>query len=337
MVVAKLHKRYHVDLTLHPPKVPYRETIRGKADAEGKHKKQTGGHGQFGVCRVRLEPAARGTGIEFVDDIFGGAIPKNWIPSVEKGIRASAERGYLAGFPVVDFRAILYDGKYHDVDSSDMAFKIAGSLAFKEGMKQARPALLEPVMHVEVYAPDQYSGDIMGDLSSRRGRISGSEARGSSVIVKAQVPFAEMLNYATTLTSMTQGRATYSMEYSHYDYVPGRNRGESDRRGQGGEGSRSGGGRAGLARMRLKPGNANLSIGVWHEPFQENGGAGTKLAVAHSSSYERIFASCQRNFLPDGPTLLSPFIAVNRSTGGTPRSPRRLFAPRISLSPARRK
>ena len=221
VVVAKLHKRYHVDLTLHPPKVPYRETIRGKADAEGKHKKQTGGHGQFGVCRVRLEPGARGTGIEFVDDIFGGAIPKNWIPSVEKGIRASAERGYLAGFPVVDFRAILYDGKYHDVDSSDMAFKIAGSLAFKEGMKQARPALLEPVMHVEVFAPDQYSGDIMGDLSSRRGRISGSEAQGTSVIVKAQVPFAEMLNYATTLTSMTQGRATYTMEYSHYDYVPG--------------------------------------------------------------------------------------------------------------------
>ena len=220
VVVAKLHKRYHVDLTLHPPKVPYRETIRGKADAEGKHKKQTGGHGQFGVCRIRMEPAARGTGIEFVDDIFGGAIPKNWIPSVEKGIRASAERGYLAGFPVVDFRAILYDGKYHDVDSSDMAFKIAGSLAFKEGMKQARPALLEPIMHVDVYAPDQYSGDIMGDLSSRRGRISGSEARGSSVVIKAQVPFAEMLNYATTLTSMTQGRASYSMEYSHYDYVP---------------------------------------------------------------------------------------------------------------------
>jgi elongation factor G len=220
VVVAKLHKRYHVDLTLKPPKVPYRETIRGKADAEGKHKKQTGGHGQFGVCRIRMEPAARGTGIEFVDDIFGGAIPKNWIPSVEKGIRSSAERGYLAGFPVVDFKATLYDGKYHDVDSSDMAFKIAGSLAFKEAMKQARPALLEPVMHVEVYAPDQYSGDIMGDLSSRRGRISGSEARGSSVVVKAQVPLAEMLNYATTLTSMTQGRASYSMEFSHYDFVP---------------------------------------------------------------------------------------------------------------------
>jgi len=220
VVVAKLHKRYHVDLTLKPPKVPYRETIRGKADAEGKHKKQTGGHGQFGVCRIRMEPAARGAGVEFVDDIFGGAIPKNWIPSVEKGIRASAERGYLAGFPVVDFRATLYDGKYHDVDSSDMAFQIAGSLAFKEAIKQAKPALLEPVMNVEVSSPDQFSGDIMGDLSSRRGRISGSEARGSSVVIKAQVPFAEMLSYSTGLTSMTQGRASYSMEFSHYDYVP---------------------------------------------------------------------------------------------------------------------
>src|SRR5205814_699109 len=148
------------------------------ADAEGKHKKQSGGHGQFGVCRIRMEPIERGKGIEFVDDVFGGAIPKNWIPSVEKGIRDSAARGYLAGFPVTDFRAILYDGKYHDVDSSDIAFKIAGSLAFKEAMKQARPALLEPIMNVEVYAPDQYSGDLMGDLSSRRGRISGSEARG---------------------------------------------------------------------------------------------------------------------------------------------------------------
>jgi elongation factor G len=220
VVVAKLRKRYHVELTLKPPKVPYRETIRGKADAEGKHKKQTGGHGQFGVCRVKFEPLARGGGVEFVDDIFGGSIPKNWIPSVEKGIRDSAARGYLAGFPVTDFRATVYDGKYHDVDSSDMAFKIAGSLAFKEAMKQARPALLEPIMHVEVYAPDQYSGDIMGDLSSRRGRISGSEARGTNVVVKAQVPLAEMLSYATGLTSMTQGRATYSMEFSHYDYVP---------------------------------------------------------------------------------------------------------------------
>jgi elongation factor G len=220
VVVAKLHKRFHVDVTLKPPKVPYRETIRGKADAEGKHKKQTGGHGQFGVCRVKMEPLPRGSGFEFVNDIFGGAIPKNWIPSVEKGIRDSADRGFLAGYPVVDFRAILYDGKYHDVDSSDMAFKIAGSLAFKECMKQAKPALLEPIMNVEVYAPDQFSGDIMGDISSRRGRISGSESRGSNVVVKAQVPLAEMLAYANDLTSMTQGRASYTMEFSHYDFVP---------------------------------------------------------------------------------------------------------------------
>src|SRR5712672_409849 len=220
IVVAKLHKRYHVDLKLHPPKVPYRETIRGKADVEGKHKKQSGGHGQFGVCRIKMEPVERGKGVEFVDDVFGGAIPKNWIPSVERGIREAAARGYLAGFPVVDFRAILYDGKYHDVDSSDMAFKIAGSLAFKEAMKQARPTLLEPVMHVEVYAPDQYSGDLMGDLSSRRGRIAGSDLRGHNVIIKAQVPFAEMLTYANDLISKTQGRASYSMEFSHYDYVP---------------------------------------------------------------------------------------------------------------------
>ena len=155
-----------------------------------------------------------------MDDVFGGAIPRNFIPSVEKGIRAAADRGYLAGYPMGDFRAVLHDGKYHDVDSSDMAFKIAGSLAFREAMKQAKPALLEPVMQVEVYAPDQYSGDIMGDLSSRRGRISGSEMRGANVVIKAHVPFAEMLSYATNLTSMTQGRASYSMEFSHYDFVP---------------------------------------------------------------------------------------------------------------------
>ncbi len=220
VVVAKLRKRYHVEMTLKPPKVPYRETIRGKADAEGKHKKQTGGHGQFGLCRIKMEPLPRGKGIEFIDDIFGGAIPKNWIPSVEKGIRESAERGYLAGFPVVDFRVSLYDGKYHDVDSSDIAFKIAGSLAFREAMKQARPALLEPIMQVEVYAPDQYSGDLMGHLSGRRGKISGSETRAGSVVVKALVPLSEMLSYANELTSMTQGRGSYTMEFSHYDFVP---------------------------------------------------------------------------------------------------------------------
>jgi elongation factor G len=220
VVVAKLQKRYNVNLALKPPKVPYRETIRGKADAEGKHKKQSGGHGQFGVCKVKFEPLEHGKGIEFVDDVFGGSIPKNWIPSVERGIREAAARGYLAGFPVTDFRATLYEGKYHDVDSSDMAFRIAGSLAFKEAMKLAKPSLLEPIMHVEVFGPDQYSGDLMGDLSSRRGRIEGSETRGHNVVVKAMVPLSEMLSYATDLTSMTQGRASYSMDYSHYDYVP---------------------------------------------------------------------------------------------------------------------
>ncbi len=220
VAVAKLKKRYNVDVALKAPKVPYRETIRGKADVEGRHKKQTGGHGQFGVCRIKMEPLPRGTGFEFVNDIFGGAIPRNWIPSVEKGIRDSAARGYLAGYPVVDFRVILYDGKYHDVDSSDIAFQIAGHVAFKAAMETAKPALLEPIMNVEVYVPEQYSGDIMGDMSSRRGRVSGMESRGTSSLIKAQVPMAEMLTYATDLTSMTQGRGSYAMEFSHYDFVP---------------------------------------------------------------------------------------------------------------------
>jgi len=220
VVVAQLRRRYHVALTLKPPRVPFRETIRGHADAEGKHKKQSGGHGQFGVCRIKIEPLPRGGGVEFVDEIVGGAIPRNWIPSVEKGIREAADRGFLAGFPVVDFRVRLYDGKYHDVDSSDMAFKIAGSLAFKEAMRQAHPVLLEPVMQVEVQAPDVYSGQLMGDISSRRGRIKSSDTRGHHVSIKAQVPLAEMLSYANDLVSITQGRGSYSMEFDHYDYVP---------------------------------------------------------------------------------------------------------------------
>jgi len=220
VVVSKLKKRYGVELTLKAPKVPYRETIRVKAEAEGKHKKQTGGRGQFGVARVKMEPLPRGAGFEFVDDIFGGAIPKNFIPSVEKGIVAAAERGYLAGFPMVDFRAILYDGQYHDVDSSDIAFKIAGSLAFKKCMEQAKPALLEPIMNIEVYAPQEFSGDLMGDISGRRGRIQGMETRGSSTAIKAQMPMAELLDFATALTSLTQGRGSYHAEFAHYDFVP---------------------------------------------------------------------------------------------------------------------
>jgi elongation factor G len=220
VVVSKLKKRYGVQVTLKAPKVPYRETIRARCEAEGRHKKQTGGRGQFGVARIKMEPLPRGTGFEFVDDVFGGAIPRNFIPSVEKGIVASAARGYLAGFPVVDFRVTLYDGQYHEVDSSDIAFKIAGSLAFKKAMEQAKPALIEPIMNVEVYAPQEFSGDLMGTLSARRGRIQGSETRGSTAIIKAQAPMAEMLDFATALTSITQGRGSYHMEFSHYDFVP---------------------------------------------------------------------------------------------------------------------
>ncbi len=220
VIVSKLKKRYNVDVTLKAPKVPYRETIRGTADVEGKHKKQTGGHGQFGVCRIKMEPMPRGAGFEFVNDIFGGSIPRNYIPAVEKGVVDAAARGYLAGYPVVDFRVILYDGKYHDVDSSELAFKIAGSLAFKKAMEQARPILLEPIMNVEVQCPDHFSGDLMGDMNSRRGRIQGMDNRGGATIIKAQAPLAEMLAYATDLTSKTQGRASYTMEFSHYDTVP---------------------------------------------------------------------------------------------------------------------
>jgi elongation factor G len=220
VVVSKLKKRYGVEVTLKAPKVPYRETIRAKAEAEGKHKKQTGGRGQFGIARVKMEPLQRGAGFEFVDDVFGGAIPRNFIPSVEKGIVAAAERGYLAGFPVVDFRVILYDGQYHEVDSSDIAFKIAGSLAFKKCMEQAKPALLEPILNIEVYAPQEFSGDLMGDINARRGRIQGMDTRGSSTVIKAQMPMAEMLDFATALTSLTQGRGSYHAEFAHYDFVP---------------------------------------------------------------------------------------------------------------------
>jgi elongation factor G len=220
VVVSKLKRRYNVDVTLKAPKVPYRETITGRADVQGRHKKQTGGHGQFGDCKIKMEPLPRGANFEFVNDIFGGSIPKQYIPAVEKGILESAARGYLAGYPVVDFKVILYDGSYHDVDSSEMAFKIAGSLAFKKAMEQARPVLLEPIMNVEVYAPEQYSGDLIGDLNGRRGRIQGMETRGNTQVVKAQVPMAEMLAYSSNLTSMTQGRGTFSMEFSHYDIVP---------------------------------------------------------------------------------------------------------------------
>jgi elongation factor G len=218
--VARLKKRYGVDVLLHPPKVPYRETIKGKADVQGKHKKQSGGHGQYGDCKIRMEPLPRGGDFEFVNDVFGGAIPKNYIPAVEKGIQEARTKGVLAGYPTVDFRVTLYDGSYHDVDSSEMAFKIAGSLAFKKGIREAKPILLEPVMNVEVSAPEEFAGDLMGDLNSRRGRVQGMEVKGRNTVIKAQVPLSEVLTYASDLTSKTGARGNYTMEFSHYDEVP---------------------------------------------------------------------------------------------------------------------
>ncbi len=220
VIVSRLRKRYSVEVTLKSPKIPYRETIRGNADVQGRHKKQTGGHGQFGDCWIKMDPLPRGGNFEFVNDIFGGSIPKNYIPAVEKGIVEAAEKGYLAGYPVVDFRCTVYDGSYHDVDSSELSFKLAARKAFKAAMEVARPTLLEPIMNVEIEAPVEYAGDLMGDLNSRRGRIAGMDTRGGTQIVRAQVPMAEMLNYQNDLISMTQGRASFTMEFSHYDFVP---------------------------------------------------------------------------------------------------------------------
>ena len=220
VVVAKLKKKYGVDVILHPPKVPYRETITKAADAHGRHKKQSGGHGQFADCKIKIEPLPRGSEFEFVDEIFGGSIPRHFIPAVEKGIQEARLHGFLAGFPVVDFRVRLIDGQYHDVDSSEMAFKIAGSLAFREGMANARATILEPMMHVDVNAPTEYIGDLMGDLTSRRGKMDGIDSEEESQVIRARVPMSEMLTYGSTLRSITQGRGAFHMEFSHYEEVP---------------------------------------------------------------------------------------------------------------------
>jgi elongation factor G len=219
-IVSRLKKRYHAEVTLKAPKVPYRETIRGHADAQGRHKKQSGGHGQFGDCKIRMEPLPRGGGFEFANEIFGGSIPRQYVPAVEKGIVEAAARGHLAGYPMVDFKVTVYDGSYHDVDSNEMSFKIAGRLAFRKCMEQAKPCLLEPIMKVEIEAPDEFAGGLMGDLNGRRGRVQGMESKGRTTVITAEVPMAEMLSYATTLTSMTQGRGSYRMEMDHYDIVP---------------------------------------------------------------------------------------------------------------------
>jgi elongation factor G len=220
VTVGRLRKRFKVEVNLKKPRVPYRETIKAAAEGHGRHKKQTGGHGQFGDCKIRMKPLPRGSDFKFVDDIFGGSIPKNFIPAVEKGIQESRLRGYLAGYPMVDFQIELFDGAYHDVDSSEMSFKIAGSLAFKDAVAKCRPTLLEPVMNVEISVPEEFAGAVMGDLSSRRGRPQGMEPRGSLQLVRAEVPLVEMLSYDGELTSMTGGRGSYHMEFGHYDEVP---------------------------------------------------------------------------------------------------------------------
>jgi len=219
-IVSRLKKRYHAEVTLKAPKVPYRESIRVKAEAQGRHKKQTGGHGQFGDCKIRMEPLPRGGGFEFGNETFGGSVPRNFIPAIEKGIVESAARGYLAGFPVVDFKATVFDGSYHDVDSNEMSFKMAGRLAFRKAMESCKPCLLEPVMKVEIEAPDEFAGALMGDLNGRRGRVQGMVSKGRTTVINAEVPMAEMLAYGTILTSMTQGKGSYRMEMNHYDIVP---------------------------------------------------------------------------------------------------------------------
>ena len=219
-VVNKLKKKYGVDVELQTPKVPYKETIKGKAEVQGRYVKQSGGRGQYGVVWLRIEPLPRGGGFEFVDAIVGGVVPKQYIPSVEKGVKKAMEEGVLAGYPVVDVKVTLYDGKHHPVDSSDLAFQIAGSMAFKEGAAKANPVLLEPIMKMEVIVPDDCVGDVIGDLNAKRGKILGVEAKGKNQIVKALVPLAEVLTYAPELRSLTGGRGTYSMEFSHYEEVP---------------------------------------------------------------------------------------------------------------------
>jgi elongation factor G len=220
IIASKLSSKFGVDVELTVPKVPYKETIKGKADVEGKHKKQSGGRGQYGHVFIRIEPLPPGGGFEFVDDIFGGAVPRQYIPAVEKGIQETLVEGVLAGYPVVDVKVSLYDGSYHSVDSSEMAFKIAASMAFKKGFMDASPVLLEPIMNVEVKVPEAYMGDIIGDLNKKRGRILGMDPQDGYQIVRAQVPQAELFRYATDLRSITQGRASFTMSFDHYEEVP---------------------------------------------------------------------------------------------------------------------
>ncbi len=219
-VVKKLADRYHVEVALHPPKVPYKETITAMAEVQGRHKKQSGGRGQFGDCKVIFEPLERGGGFEWVDKIFGGAVPQNFRPAIEKGIVEAAAGGAVAGYPLVDFKVTLIDGSYHTVDSDEHSFRAAGRKAFRAAMEKVKPTLLEPIMDVEVFTPQEVSGDIMGDLNSRRGRVAGMEVRGKQQVIKAKVPLSEMLDYQSKLNSVTQARGSYHMQFSHYDPLP---------------------------------------------------------------------------------------------------------------------
>ncbi|HLG43507.1 MAG TPA: elongation factor G, partial [Nitrospirales bacterium] len=216
----KLKRKYGVEVNVHTPKVPYKETIRRTASAQGKYKKQTGGHGQYGDAWLKIEPLKRGAGFEFVNEVVGGAIPRNFIPAVEKGVIEAMHEGILARFPVADIRVTVYDGSYHDVDSSEMAFKIAASMGFRKAMEQASPILLEPIMTVEVSTPDEFMGAVIGDLNSRRGRIQDTTPRGHGTVIKAAVPLADMLKYAPVLNALTGGRATYSMDFLTLEEVP---------------------------------------------------------------------------------------------------------------------
>ena len=220
IAIRKLQAKFGLELVTDVPKVPYRETITKVASAQGRHKKQTGGRGQFGDVFIRFEPLERGAGFEFADEIFGGAVPKNYIPAVEKGLREIMEHGVLAGYPTVDFRAVLYDGSYHPVDSSELAFKLAAHLAFKKGIPEAGPVLLEPIMLVKVTVPEEYMGDVISDFNTRRGRVQGMHQEKGKATVTALVPLAEMLRYAIDLRGLTQGRGLFTMEFSHYDIVP---------------------------------------------------------------------------------------------------------------------
>lgn len=220
LVVERLKRKFGAEVVLSAPKIPYRETIRSRAQAEGKLKKQTGGHGQFALTQLEIEPLPRGTGFEFVDKIVGGAVPRNFIPAVEKGVVETMRRGQIAGYPVVDVRVTLYDGKHHDVDSSEMAFKVAAATGFKAAFDKAKPVILEPVMSLDVSVPDDTMGDVIGDVNSRRGKVQGVEPKGHNQVIKAQVPMAEILTYAPDLNSMTGGRGSFHVEFSHYEELP---------------------------------------------------------------------------------------------------------------------